>query len=138
LKDLGWEPPLEAILFDVDRTLVDVQSYTDYSAALAEVDEVVGKWGHADVPATSWDRPTLACMEALFSLSGSPRWQELSDLIEVYELAAVPQSVPMPGLTRAMASVQGLRTAAVTLLPSGATGQVLARHAIGVEVVVPR
>ena len=62
------------LLLDLDRTLVDLQSFTDYSAALADVRTLVGEWSDADVPETDWDRPTQACMSVLHSLLGDPRW----------------------------------------------------------------
>lgn len=33
---------IEAVLFDLDRTLVELQTYTDYVVALADVEALVG------------------------------------------------------------------------------------------------
>ena len=41
-----------ALLLDLDRTLVDLQSFTNYAAALADVQELVGEWSDVDVPMT--------------------------------------------------------------------------------------
>jgi phosphoglycolate phosphatase len=129
---------MRAILFDLDRTLVDVQSFTDYGAALADVEALVGTWPKVLVPTTGWDRPTRACMEVLVSLSGDPRWQEVSDLIERHEHAAVDHSVRMPGLAEALAATRGRPRAVVTLLPAGAARRVLDHHGVDIPTVVPR
>ncbi len=89
-----------ALLLDLDRTLVDLQSFTDYAAALSDVEALLGRWSGADVPETDWDQPTMACMSVLHSLLGDPRWRQVSDAIAVHELAAVDQSTLMPTVPR--------------------------------------
>jgi len=120
------------LLLDLDRTLVDLQSYTDYAAALADVEHLIGAWSDADVPDTDWDRPTQACMAVLHSLLGDPRWYQVSAVIADHERAAIAQSVAMPTVT---ASVDVLRispVAVVTLLPVDVATEVLIAHGIGV------
>jgi phosphoglycolate phosphatase-like HAD superfamily hydrolase len=129
------EPPTTpalAILLDLDRTLVDLQSFTDYSAALADVEALVGAWSDADVPDTDWDRPTQACMAVLHSLLGDPRWREVSEAIASHERAAIPQSRPMPTVLDELDRLARLPTAVVTLLPVDVATQVLVANGIGV------
>lgn len=124
--------PVRAILLDLDRTLVDLQSSTDYAAALADVQTLVGRWDAADVPDTDWTGPTQACMSLLHSLLGDPRWHEVSAAIAVHERAAIPQSVPMPTVPETVERLLGLPTAVVTLLPVDVATDVLVVNGIGV------
>lgn len=127
-----------AVVFDLDRTLVDVQGFTDYGAALADVRRLVAGWPEVETPGTWWDGPTRACMEVLVSLAGDPRWQAVSDAIEVHERAAAARSHPMPGLREALLATAHLPRAVATLLPEGAARAALERHAIPIPVLVPR
>ncbi len=86
----------QAILFDLDRTLVDLQSFTDYAAAWESVRALLGESSAATVPETDWDRPTQACMSALVAVAGTSIWQEASDAIARHERAAIPESMAMP------------------------------------------
>lgn len=105
---------MSAILFDLDRTLVDVQSFTDYAAALDEVDELIGTWEDTPTPPTGWDGPTRTAMGVLVALGGDPRWQNISETIERHENVAVPASIPMPGLEDALRRVADLPQGVVT------------------------
>ena len=67
---------LKALLLDLDRTLVDLQSFTNYSAALADVQDLVGEWSDVDVPTTDWDRATMSCMSVLHAFFGDARWRQ--------------------------------------------------------------
>lgn len=129
---------MTAVLFDLDRTLVDVQSFTDYRAALADVEAVVSGWTDPPTPATGWDGPTRRAMAVLVALSGDPRWQAVSDVIERHELAAVPRSVKMPAVEAALEVVDRDAVAVVTLLPEGAARAALRHHHIDLDVLVPR
>ena len=124
--------PVRAILLDLDRTLVDLQSSTDYAAALADVQALVGRWDAADVPDTDWTGPTQACMSLLHSLLGDPRWHEVSAAIAVHERAAIPQSVLMPTVPETVGRLRTLPTAVVTLLPVEVATDVLVANGIGV------
>ena len=128
---------MRAVLFDLDRTLVDVQTYTDYAAALADVEDLVGGWEDLPTPATDWDTPTQLCMSILVALSGERRWSEVSDLITAHELRAVALSHPMPGLGEAMARSAHLSKAVVTLLSDDPARSVLRRHGVDIPVLVP-
>ena len=121
-----------AILFDLDRTLVDLQSATDYAAALGDVQTLLGRWESADVPDTDWDRPTQSCMTVLHSLLGDDRWPTVSAAIARYERAAIPQSRAMPTLKEAVALLDGLPAAVVTLLPTDVATEALAAHGVTV------
>lgn len=130
---------MSALLLDLDRTLIDVQTYTDYSAALDEVLEALGEVPEADVPATGWDSPTRACMQILVGLSGDPRWEEASSLIESHELAALPEATPMPGLGGFLEALPNdLPVAVVTLLGPIATDRVLEMHEVPIATRIGR
>jgi phosphoglycolate phosphatase len=120
------------LLLDLDRTLVDLQTYTDYAAALVEVRAIVGTWDDADVPDTDWDRPTQACMTVLHSLLGDPRWQAVSDVIAVHERAAIPAGVVMPTVMDVLDLLRPAPVAVVTLLPPDVATEVLVAHGIAV------
>ena len=129
---------MRAVLFDLDRTLVDLQTYTDYAAALADVEVLVGAWKDPPTPATDWDTPTQRCMSILVALSGDPRWTEVSDLITAHELQAIPLSHPMPRLAEAMVRTDHLPRAVVTLLSEEPARTALAYHGVDIPVLVPR
>jgi len=129
---------MQALLFDLDRTLVDLQTYTEYGEALAEVRALVELGEDSDTPATDWDTPTQQCMSILVALSGESRWAEVSDLITVHELRAIPQSHPMPRLEEAMAMSDHLPRAVVTLLSEEPARAALRHHGVSIPVVVPR
>ncbi len=126
------------MLFDLDRTLVDVQSYTDYAAAMVDVEAVIGGWRDVPTPSTGWDAPTRRAMDVLVALSGDVRWQRISDLIERHELAAVERASPMTGLRAALQRTRHRRRAVVTLLPEGAATAVMQRFEIDIDVLIPR
>lgn len=121
-----------ALLLDLDRTLVDLQSFTDYTAALRDVRALTGEWAPADVPATDWDQPTMACMSVLHSLLGDPRWQDVSDAIAVHEDAAIRQSTAMPTLAESTILLRALPTAVVTLVAPSVVPGVLRQHGLGI------
>ncbi len=127
---------MKAILFDLDRTLVDVQSFTDYTAALKDVEALIGSWDDRPTPPTGWDGPTRRCMGVLVALSGDARWQKVSDVIEHHEMAAIARSTAMLGIER-LASLT-VPLAVVTLLPPGAARAVLHHHGIGISILVGR
>ena len=129
--------PTTALLLDLDRTLIDLQSFTDYSAALADLQVLLGEWPDADVPDTDWDRPTQACMSVLHSLLGDPRWHAVSDAIAMHERAAVPRAVVMPTVADSLEGLRPVRVAVVTLLPPDVARDVLLEHGIGVGVGEP-
>lgn len=120
------------LLLDLDRTLVDLQSFTDYAAALADVRAIIGEWPDADVPETDWDRPTQACMSVLHSLLGDPRWQQVSDVIALHEWEAVPLGVVMPTVAQTLEQLRPVGVAVVTLLPVDVATRALVTHGIGV------
>ncbi len=126
-----------ALLLDLDRTLIDLQTYTDYAAALADVEALLGTWTDADVPGTDWDRPTQSCMAVLHSLLGDPRWQDVSAAIARHEREAIGESRLMPTVDDVVARLVPLPVAVVTLLPVDVAIEVLVRHGIGVGVGQP-
>ena len=119
-----------ALLLDLDRTLVDLQSFTDYSAALADVRGLLGTWPDVDVPGTDWDGPTMACMSVLHSLAGDERWPVISAAIARHERAAIPFAVAMPTVMEARPMLGGVPVAVVTLVAPDVVPDVLALHGI--------
>lgn len=119
-----------ALLLDLDRTLVDLQSFTDYAAALVDVSALLDSWPDASVPATDWDGPTMACMSVLNALSGDERWPEVSRAIARHERAAIPSSVIMPTVAEACARLEEVPVAVVTLLAPELVPEVLGQHGI--------
>jgi phosphoglycolate phosphatase-like HAD superfamily hydrolase len=130
--------PPRAFIFDLDRTLVDLQSFTDYAAALRDVTELVGEHVGAAVPAADWDAPTLSTMAILVALAGDERWGPASRVVAGHERAAIPQSVAMPGLEALDESLEGTPRAVVTLLPEDVAREVLAHHGVHVDVIIGR
>ncbi|MGA1215836.1 MAG: HAD family hydrolase [Candidatus Nanopelagicales bacterium] len=129
---------VSAVIFDLDRTLVDLQSYTDYAAALRDLTVLVGEQQGADVPEADWDAPTLSTMAVLVSLSGDSRWHDASSAVAAHERAAIAQSVAMPGLESLEVALDGLPRAVVTLLPEDVAREVLGHHGVDIEVIVGR
>jgi HAD superfamily hydrolase (TIGR01509 family) len=124
-----------AVLLDLDRTLVDVQSYTDYDAAWDAV-----RAAHSDLvaadegPDTGWTSSTRACMGTLAALPDGPLWQEVAE----YERAAIPRSVTMPGAAQFVAALSDRPVAVVTRLAPDVARDVLGHHAIAIDVVIGR
>jgi phosphoglycolate phosphatase-like HAD superfamily hydrolase len=118
----------DVLLLDLDRTLVDLQSFTDYTAAREDVEQLIGTFADADVPATDWDSATQACMSVLHTFINDARWQQISDAIALHERAAIPQSQPMPKVNDAAQLFTDVPTAVITLLPTDVAWQVLEHH----------
>ena len=129
---------VQGYIFDLDRTLVDLQSFTDYAAALRDLTALVGKWEGAAVPDADWDVPTLSTMAILVSLAGDERWESASRAVSVHEREAIPQSVAMPGLESLDEALTGAPRAVVTLLPEGVARETLAHHGIHIDIIVGR
>ena len=117
-----------ALLLDLDRTLIDLQSFTDYGAALDDVRRLVGSWQDVQVPDTDWDRATVACMSVLHAFLDDPRWSDISDAIAVHERRAIPESHLMPTVADARPTLVASPTAVVTLLPADVAIAVLDYH----------
>lgn len=129
---------IRAYLFDLDRTLVDLQTFTDYAAALRDVTALVGAREAAAVPAADWDAPTLSTMATLVALAGDERWDAASRAVAVHERAAIPESVAMPGLGSLEDALAGAPRAVVTLLPEDVAREVLLHHGVDIEVIIGR
>ncbi len=127
-----------AILFDLDRTLVDLQNHTDYAAALDDLRVLLDGWAEFTVLDADWDAPTLECMAILVALSGDPRWPAASEAVAVHERAAIPSSRAMPGLRELVSACEGRPYAVVTLLAPDVARDVLDFHGFPVDVIVGR
>lgn len=127
-----------AYIFDLDRTLVDLQSFTDYAAALRDLGEFADPASGASVPDADWDAPTLSTMAILVALSGDPLWEPASRAVARHERAAIPRSTPMPGLQELDSALDGAPRAVVTLLPEDVAREVLGQHGVHIDIVVGR
>ncbi len=121
---------MRALLFDLDRTLVDVQSVTDYGAARRDAEAVAGELAPQEVPGTDWTPDTVASMALLVACAGHERWGAVSAAIEAHERVAIPGSRAMPGLVEAWEDTADVPRAVVTLLTEDVTRRVLAHHGI--------
>lgn len=127
-----------ALLLDLDRTLVDVQSFTDYDAAWADVVALLGD-DHQDLGLeTGWNAATRACMAVLGRLPAGERWDAVDRTIAAHELEGAQRSIPMPGAPEFMVRLSDRPRAVVTLLPVDVASAVLERHGMHVDVVVGR
>lgn len=127
-----------ALLLDLDRTLVDVQSFTDYAAALESLSTYSLNDAATGLPLTDWDHPTHACMSLLVACAGDDEWQSISDAIAHFERLAIPDSQAMPTLFEAVRSWSNAPVAVVTLLPADVAGEVLAAHGVDIPVIIGR
>ncbi len=128
-----------ALLLDLDRTLVDVETHVDYAAALAELDAAFPEAMAAATPETTgWGSHTKEVIARLVGLAGSPAYAVAAAIVGRHELAGAPQSRPMPGLDEFLTATAARRRAIVTLLGPEATELVLQLHGIAVDVVVAR
>lgn len=124
---------MRGLLLDFDRTLVDLQSFTDYESAVSDVYAAIGDVDLSDTPATDWTSKTHEAMAILVSLADRPRlWQRASDLIEHHEIAAVASGAAMNGLQEFLAATAGRRQAIVTLLGPSALDAACDRFGIGI------
>jgi len=127
-----------AVLLDLDRTLVDLQSYTHYDSAWHDVQRHLPHDLVLAGPDTGWSSATRSCMGVLAALPDGELWWTISNIIAEYETAAIGASVAMPG---AFAFAHSLRTSAravVTLLPEKVAREVLAKHNIDIPVIIGR
>ena len=127
-----------ALLLDLDRTLVNVQLFTDYDSAWDDVVRLVGEHPVDLGLDTGWTSATRACMAILGDLPAGELWTAVDRAIAVHEQAAVDRSVTMPGATQFVEVMAGRPTAVVTLLPPDVATAVLARHGMAIDVVVGR
>ncbi len=136
-RRLGSAP--KALLLDLDRTLIDVESYVDYCAAVADlrVRFPAAELG-ATPDTTGWGSCTKEAVARLVGLAGTPEYPAAAALVAQHELVGAPHATAMPGLGEFMDAVAGRPIAIVTLLGPEATELVLARHGVSVDAVVPR
>lgn len=127
-----------AVLLDLDRTLVDVQSSTDYDSAWRDVVALLGDEADDLGPDTGWTAATRACMAVLGRLPAGDQWHAVSRAVAAHERAAVAASRPMPGVAEFLAALDGRPVAVVTLLPQDVAGEVLACHGLAVGTIVGR
>ena len=124
------------MLLDLDRTLVDLQSYTDYDQAWRAVQPYVPSDLTLNVPETGWSSATRACMGVLAALPESDLWWKISGIIAEFETAAIAQSVLMPGAHAFAYSLRTSARAVVTLLPEDVARDVLVQHDLDIPIVI--
>lgn len=132
----GWR----VWLFDLDKTLVNVEDGVDYCAALHALRERFPQARRREgLPPVEFTRCAVEVLSVLDGLFGDPpRWQLASDTVEAYELAGAARSTPMPGL-ESLRSLRGTRPwAVVTLLGPRAAQEVLDRHGLQPDCLVAR
>ncbi len=129
----GEERPVRAarpvLLLDLDRTLVDVEPFVDYCAALAELRRIFPDAGGDSVD-RAWGSCTRAAMAILAARSADPAWPAASAAVERFELEGVEGSRPMPGLAELVARIDPARTAVVTLLTERGARRALELHGV--------
>jgi phosphoglycolate phosphatase len=126
------------VLLDLDRTLVDLQSYTDYDAAWDDVRTAHPEMVVDQGPHTGWTSATRACMGTLAALPDGPLWREVSETVAMHERAAIPRSVTMPGAMQFVPALARRPIAVVTLLPEDVARAALRHHGLLIAVVVGR
>ncbi len=127
-----------AVLLDLDRTLVDLQSYTDYDAAWEAIAPLVPKDLIPEELQTGWSSATRACMGVLSSMPDGDLWWSISDRIASFETAAISRSVAMPGAYAFAHNLRDSPRAVVTLLPVDVAHDVLVQHGIDIPIVIGR
>ena len=128
-----------ALLLDLDRTLVDVQSFTDYDAACRDLDAEFGEIALAEMPESGWRSATHRAMATLFSLSGSGEdWAKADEIISGYEGAVVETATAMPFLDEFLSGTAGLPRAVVPLMGQVPADATCDRFAIDVPIIVGR
>ena len=131
---------IEALLLDLDRTLVDVQTYTDYEEACRHLEQELGAVELIDVPESGWRSATHQAMATLSSLAPDPpAWARADEIISRFEADAVEnQAVAMPYLADFLASTASLPRAIVTLMGQEPAIACCSRFGIEVDTVVGR
>lgn len=128
-----------ALLLDLDRTLIDVESYVDYCAALEELRTAFPGDALGDTPETTgWGTCTKEVIARLVALAGTSDYPAAAALVAAHELEGAPAAQAMPGLEEFLDAIVGVPAAIVTLLGPEATQLVLRRHGVAVDAVVPR
>lgn len=122
---------MAALLFDLDRTLIDLQTFTDYGAALRDVMDQAPQTV-ALGPPTDWSSDTQAVMALLVAMAADPRWTRISERIERYECAALDRSTAMAGALDAWSLAEAGPRAVVSLLPERVVRAALDQHGLDV------
>ncbi len=120
-----------ALLFDLDRTLIDLQTFTDYQAALRDVVDRAPRTLPLGPP-TDWSSDTQAVMALLVAMVGDPLWTQISESIERHEWAALDRSTAMPGAADAWSIAEAGPRAVVSLLPERVVRAALDQHGLDV------
>ncbi len=131
--------PWRVWLFDLDKTLVNVEDGVDYCAARDALRERYPGLRAAVLPPVHFTRCAVEVLSLLEALQGAPdRWEEASEVVEEFELAGASRSVAMPGLRQVWALVAGRPVGVVTLVGPRAARAVVDRHGLQPACLVAR
>lgn len=134
-------PPMNgvrAVLLDLDRTLVDVESEVDYGAALAALEQAGFALCEDLGAATSWGDCTRRVVDLLLGQPDRAAWERVERIVVPYELAGAESAQAMPGLVALFGAIAGRAVGIVTLASLPATQRVVARYGLKVDTVVAR
>jgi len=129
---------VQAVLLDLDRTLIDIESAVDYCAALAELQHAGFGPGEDLGAATSWGDCTRRVVDLLISQPDRDAWQRAERIVVPHELAGAERARPMPGLAPLLRAIGARPVAIVTLASEPATRRVMARYRLAAAAVVAR
>lgn len=129
----------ELLILDLDRTLVDVQTYTNYEAACEDLKKALGEVALDLMPVSGWRSATQKAMAILFALaSDEERWEVADRIISGHETAAVPKARAMPHVHEFVAATSRLPRAVVTLMGQAPAEAALAAFGLDVRPVLGR
>lgn len=130
---------LPTLLLDLDRTLVDVQTFTAYEVVCQELDEVFGKIRLSEMPESGWRSATHRAMAILFSLAGvEADWAHADEIVSRHELAAIDEATAMPHLAEFLEDTASAERAIVTLMGQEPAEETCRRFGIEIPVIVGR
>ncbi|KAA3626854.1 MAG: HAD family hydrolase [Proteobacteria bacterium] len=137
LRRRNWSNA-QAILLDLDRTLIDIESEVDYCAALARLQRA-GFGLRDDLgAATSWGDCTRRVIDLLIGQPDRETWQRADAIVVPCELEGAERARAMPGLETLLRALTGRPVGIVTLASAAATQRVIERYGLIVDAVVAR
>lgn len=128
----------QAVLLDLDRTLIDIESEVDYCAALAELQQAGFALRDDLGAATSWGDCTRRVVDLLIGQPDRAAWERAEAIVVPYELAGAERAQAMPGLEPLLRVLPGRAVGIVTLASAPATQRVLERYGLMANAVVAR
>lgn len=127
-----------AILLDLDRTLIDIESEVDYCGALEALQQAGFSQQRDLGAATSWGDCTRRVVDLLIGQSDRAAWERAEAIVVPFEVAGAERALPMPGLTQFWPCLQGRSVGVVTLASKPATERAMARYRLKVDAIEAR